>query len=160
MKADKRDLDALKKFIQSALNKGDVEVDFKGLDALEDMIRRIEEIEKQLKNCLNLHDKLEIQRSLDDTNKSIKQINEVKLPDMNLIINSNATDLKLLKEQVIRLDEVKLDKGKFEEFMTLFRELKKKVDDILGRIGNLRDFSEDIKKLWDALNSLDSKVGD
>lgn len=50
VKADKADLEALKKFVMTALNNNSGDVNIEGLDQLQDLIKRLSKMEAELNN--------------------------------------------------------------------------------------------------------------
>lgn len=64
MKADKTDLDALKKFMMTALNSNTGDVNMEGLDQLQDLIKRLTKIEASITNFITKEDKKVIENDL------------------------------------------------------------------------------------------------
>jgi hypothetical protein len=64
LKADKTDLDALKKFMMTALNSNTGEVNMEGLDQLQDLIKRLTKIEASITNFMTKDDKKVIENDL------------------------------------------------------------------------------------------------
>jgi len=152
-KADKRDLEALKKFIQSAISQQGSSMDFKGMDDLAELMKRLDDLEHALKLCLTQSDKKEITNNLEDLWKAVREISGVKLPQMNADIASNTTAVKEALEGVNRLEDKKLDKSKFDQLWKLFEGLQKQVDGLnSGPRGS--DSSDEILKLWEAIEAL------
>jgi len=71
-KADKRELESLKKFLQNSLqNISGGDVDLKGLDDLDDLLKRIDEVDKKVSKCLTIDDKKELLGLYDQLDKRL-----------------------------------------------------------------------------------------
>ena len=64
MKADKTDLDALKKFMMTALNSNTGDVNMEGLDQLQDLIKRLTKIVASITNFITKENKNVIENDL------------------------------------------------------------------------------------------------
>lgn len=78
-KADKTELDALKRFVNSIINQGSGGTEFTGLEELEIINKRIKALELFNNNVMLLKEKEEINKHFEEVNNSIKDINEVKI---------------------------------------------------------------------------------
>jgi len=155
VKADKRELEALKKFLQS-MNTGS-NMDFSGLDALDDLMKRIEELEKALKLCLKREDKVELMKEIADTNTNLEKTSST-LKEVDQRTAGCEADITWLKEQVAILFKVKLDKADFDA--NKFKDLEKKIKEIIERLNNLKDYRVDIDKIWEVLKDLLNRFND
>jgi len=64
VKADKADLEALKKFVMTALNNNSGDVHIEGLDQLQDLIKRLSKMEAELNNKVTKDQKIVIDNDL------------------------------------------------------------------------------------------------
>jgi len=64
VKADKADLEALKKFVMTALNNNSGDVNIEGLDQLQDLIKRLSKMEAELNNKVTKDQKIVIDNDL------------------------------------------------------------------------------------------------
>lgn len=64
IKADKADLEALKKFVMTALNNNSGDVNIEGLDQLQDLIKRLGKMEEDLNNKVTKDQKIVIDNDL------------------------------------------------------------------------------------------------
>jgi len=64
VKADKADLEALKKFVMTALNNNSGDVNIEGLDQLQDLIKRLSKMETELNNKVTKDQKIVIDNDL------------------------------------------------------------------------------------------------
>jgi hypothetical protein len=64
VKADKADLEALKKFVMTALNNNSGDVNIEGLDQLQDLIKRLSKLEAEINNKVTKDQKIVIDNDL------------------------------------------------------------------------------------------------
>jgi len=64
VKADKADLEALKKFVMTALNNNSGDVNIEGLDQLQDLIKRLSKMEAEINNKVTKDQKIVIDNDL------------------------------------------------------------------------------------------------
>jgi len=64
VKADKADLEALKKFVMTALNNNSGDVNMEGLDQLQDLIKRLSKLEELISNLVTKDQKMVIDNDL------------------------------------------------------------------------------------------------
>jgi len=141
-KADKRDLEALRKFIQNSLQQSGGNIDFKGMDDLTEIMKRLDDLEHKVQTCMTLNDKKDITTSLEELWRAVKDVTNVKLPQLNADIAENSSGLKNVNEETKRLDTHKLDKRVFDEYV-------KFITDTLNTLKGVKtnDSSDDLKKI-------------
>lgn len=153
VKADKADLEALKKFMMTALNNNSGDVNMEGLDQLQDLIKRLGKVETAIQNLVTKEQKIVIDNDLKEIWKIVNYIRNDKIPKMDIVFETHAEDIEKLKQEIRRLDLNKMDKLKFDELMNLIRELQKKVKE-LSNSGPGKDYDKDIKDLKDAQDNI------
>jgi len=116
-KADKKELENFKKVIQNLLAQSGGNVDFKGIDDLAELMKRLDEIELKLHSFMTLNDKNELSESLEELKRVVKDITDSKLPIINSKIEENTAALKILSDETKRLELHKLDKQTFDDFV-------------------------------------------
>jgi len=141
IKADKSELEALKKFVMSALNNGSStgDVNMEGFDQLNDLIKRLTKIESAMTNFITKEDKRVLENDLKEVWKVLNYVRNDKIPKMDVTIETYAEDIEKLKQEIRRLDLTKMDKTKFDELLNMINDLKKKLKDLAEKTENLKD---------------------
>jgi len=141
IKADKSELEALKKFVMSALNNGSStgDVNMEGFDQLNDLIKRLTKIESAMTNFITKEDKRVLENDLKEVWKVLNYVRNDKIPKMDVTIETQSEDIEKLKQEIRRLDLTKMDKTKFDELLNMINDLKKKLKDLAEKTENLKD---------------------
>lgn len=109
---------------------------------------------------MTLDEKKDIMTNLEEIWRIIREINNVKVPNILKICEENTNGINENKDGIRRLDNVKLDKMTFEEFMIQFKDMKNKFNALSDKIKALKDHTEDIQNLMNLLKQLEDRFNE